>query len=168
MDSSQWSVLIVASGAGNGRTVRAQLAMVGTHPAVLHDSEAALTHPACEQANVFIVAVEARPLDGLEWVRRFRRMRDRKCHKAPVILLASHLRGSLVEACHDAGANAVIGTPYAPRTLIKTIKRVFAQTRPFVDSEGYVGPCRRVALVTAWPSSIDPHRYDRITISSSS
>jgi DNA-binding response OmpR family regulator len=152
MDVDRWSVVIVSSSDEAAREFVTHFCKVGAHPAVLTDSEAALKHSACEQANIFVVAADAEPIDGLEWVRRLRRQR-KLGYKTPVVLIAPSLSPALVEASRTAGANAIIGLPLTGRTLIKTVKRVFAQNRPFTEGADYIGPCKRTGIITAWPSS---------------
>jgi hypothetical protein len=55
----------------------------------------------------------------------------------------------MAEECRHAGANALIGKPLSAKVLTTTITKVLANPRPFIDAEGYVGPCRRAGIVTA-------------------
>jgi hypothetical protein len=152
MDADRWSVLIVAREERLGNAIVRALQGFGVHPGLLTDSHVALAHPAREEANFFLVFSDAVPIAGVEWVRLFRRQRRCKSYKAPVVLLAPLLSPSLVDEARKAGANAIAGLPVSRPTLIKTIKRVFAQNTPFVDDEAYVGPCLNASMITAWPS----------------
>jgi two-component system, response regulator PdtaR len=151
MEVNRWSVLLVANSCVAG-VLASNLTRAGACPGVITNSRVALAHPALDQTNVVVVTLSLEPIRGGEWVSRFRRSGSSGVRKAPVIMLVDGLTASLVEECALAGSNAVIGLPLGPRTLVKTIKRVFAQPRPFVESATYVGPCNLRGIVTAWPS----------------
>jgi two-component system chemotaxis response regulator CheY len=153
MDVDRWSVLLVANSCV-AWILAANLTRAGACPGVITNSEAALAHPALDQTNIVVVTLNLEPIRGVEWVSRFRRLGSSRARKAPVIMLADGLTASLAEECAMAGSNAVIGLPLGPRTLVKTIKRVFAHPKPFVKSATYVGPCNLSGIVTAWPSSV--------------
>jgi hypothetical protein len=55
----------------------------------------------------------------------------------------------MAEQCRHAGANALIGKPLSAKVLNATINKVLTHPRPFVEADGYVGPCRRAGIVTA-------------------
>jgi two-component system, chemotaxis family, chemotaxis protein CheY len=148
LNVGRWSVLVVTPDPSEGRIVTDVLSQAGANNALLFtDSERALVHLAREQANVLVTALDAEPITGVDWVRRLRRQRECRSHKAPVVLIARSLTPAIVESCRDAGANAVIGAP-VQATLISAIKRVIGRPRPFVDDADYVGPCRRRSIVT--------------------
>src|SRR5690349_22466935 len=46
-------------------------------------------------------------------------------------------------------SNAAIGMPVSNATMLTTIRKVIANPRPFVEEEGYIGPCRRAGIVSA-------------------
>src|SRR5262249_10837222 len=100
-------------------------------------------------ANIIICAYETLPLDGAEWTKTFRRNHKLPCRKSAIFITSSAFSHAMAEKCRHAGANALIGKPLSAKVLIATIKKVLSQPRPFIDAEGYVGPCRRAGIVTA-------------------
>jgi DNA-binding response OmpR family regulator len=145
----QWVVAIVAMSKFDGGIVADLLRDLGARVHLFVDSEQALASLDRIGANIAIVAVDAKPISGEEWVRRLRRETVYSTRKSPVFMLAPKLTVAIAEMCRHAGANAVIGMPVSSAVLINTIKKVLAKPRPFIDAEGYVGPCRRAGIVTA-------------------
>lgn len=152
MNIDRWAVLVVAP-CPHAQDWAVSLTRAGACAAIIDDSEAALSHPALLQSNIIIVATNAQPIGGVHWVERFRRQRDCPSRKVPTILCAERLTPSLAKECAKAGANAVIGLPLGPRTLVKTMKHVLGQPRPFLESAAYVGPCNLNGIITVWPAA---------------
>ena len=113
------------------------------------ESDEALHLLARDASGIVLVDLDAAPISGLEFVRALRSNRASRSRRALVFLLARKLTASLVEACRLSGANAAIGMPVSNATMLTTIRRVIANPRPFVEEEGYVGPCRRAGIVSA-------------------
>lgn len=103
-------------------------------------------------ANIIIFAFENSPQNGAEWTKAFRRNRRAHNRRAAVFLLSHAVSRALAETCRHAGANAIIGKPISGATLLATIRKVLSNPRPFIEAEGYVGPCRRAGIVTAGPA----------------
>jgi CheY-like chemotaxis protein len=100
-------------------------------------------------ANIVIASFELPKGDGAGWTRAFRRNRKLANRKAAIFITSGAFSLSMAEQCRHAGANALIGKPLSAKVLIATINKVLANPRPFIDAEGYVGPCRRAGTVTA-------------------
>ena len=113
------------------------------------DSDEALHLLARDASAIVLVDLGAIPISGLEFVRALRSNRASRSRRALVFLLARKLTASLVEACRLSGANAAIGMPVSNATMLTTIRKVIENPRPFVEEEGYVGPCRRAGIVSA-------------------
>ncbi len=112
------------------------------------DSAEAMAALELYPANIILFGFENAPQDGAEWTRAFRRNRRAHNRKAAVFILSPAVSRALAETCRHAGANAIIGKPISSATLLTTIRKVLANPRPFIDAEGYVGPCRRAGIVT--------------------
>jgi CheY-like chemotaxis protein len=154
MDVRRWSVVIVTPNRFEGRLIVDALKGAGAmRVRAVPDSDVALEQVAHELTSAVIVDLDAIPRDGLTWVRTMRRDQQNRSRAAPVFLLARALTPTVAEACRHAGANAVIGLPVSTATLLNTITRVRAKPRPFVEADGYVGPCRRAGIVTAGAGS---------------
>lgn len=100
------------------------------------------------KANVIVVEAEAFGADGLDWVKKFRRMHHLADRKAGIFVLARGADRALAEACRLAGANAIIAKPVSAAGLVATIKKVLATPRNWIEGPAYVGPCRRSGIVT--------------------
>jgi CheY-like chemotaxis protein len=113
------------------------------------DGEAALDLLEVYNANVVVAAFELAPADAAAWTRGFRRNKKVANRKAAIFITSGAFSLAMAEQCRHAGANALIGKPLSAKVLIATITKVLANPRPFIDAEGYVGPCRRAGIVTA-------------------
>lgn len=113
------------------------------------DGEIALELLRRFKANVIIAAFELPSQDGAAWTREFRRNKSVADRKAAIFITSGAFSLAMAEQCRHAGANALIGKPLSAKVLIATITKVLAKPRPFIDAEGYVGPCRRAGIVTA-------------------
>ncbi|MBX3510902.1 MAG: response regulator, partial [Hyphomonadaceae bacterium] len=100
-------------------------------------------------ANVVIAAFELGATDGAAWTRAFRRNHNLANRKAAIFITSGAFSRTMAEQCRHAGANALIGKPISGKVLTATVTKVLANPRPFIDAEGYVGPCRRAGIVTA-------------------
>lgn len=61
----------------------------------------------------------------------------------PVVMLTGYTQFSNVTAARDSGANSVVRKPVAPTTLFDHMAWSARTDRPFVETRGYSGPCRR-------------------------
>jgi CheY-like chemotaxis protein len=154
MHLSQRTVAIVTANRFEAKLVGDVLHAAGAPRAVCIDkSDEALAVLASDACNIVLVDLDATPTPGLDFVRALRRNRSSRSRRALVFLLTRKLTASVVEACRLSGANAVIGMPVSNATLLTTIKRVIDNPRPFVEENGYVGPCRRAGIISAGKGS---------------
>jgi len=150
MDVSAWNVALVTANKFEGKLQTDLLRGAGARRvAVIQDRRTALSEVGQLAANIIILAIEDNVAASLDWVRDLRRARRSAAQKANVFLTSPNLTMSLAEQCRRAGANAIIGLPISNATLLNTINKVLAKPRPFVDSDVYVGPCRRAGIVSA-------------------
>ncbi|MGA7673734.1 MAG: response regulator [Rhizomicrobium sp.] len=82
-------------------------------------------------------------MQGADFVRWIRRLPDARLKTVPVILLTGYTQFSNVAAARDSGANIVIKKPIAPNVLIDHIAWSAEGERPFIETNNYIGPCRR-------------------------
>lgn len=147
---SQWSISIVSPNRFEAKIMNDLLRTAGARRvSIFSDSDEALHLLARDASSIVFVDLDAQPSSGLEFVRALRRNRTSRSRRALVFLLARKLTASVVEACRLSGANAVIGMPVSNATVLTTIKKVVANPRPFVEEEGYIGPCRRAGIISA-------------------
>jgi CheY-like chemotaxis protein len=149
MKARDWSVWLVEPSKFEARIVTELLRFSGVEKIrVIADGEEALSQLRESPPDFVIVTLDDRALDALDWTRRLRRDRTNPCRHLPVFLLTKTLNVSVAQRCRIAGANAVIGKPTSSAALSRTIRKVLAHPRPFIDSPVYVGPCRRAGIVT--------------------
>lgn len=147
---AQRSIAIVTANRFEAKLMSDVLRTAGAPRAItIADSNEALAALASDACNIVLIDLDAQPTSGLEFVRALRRNRTSRSRRALVFLLARKLTASVVEACRLSGANAVIGMPVSNATILTTIRKVIANPRPFVEEEGYIGPCRRAGIVSA-------------------
>ncbi|GIK50666.1 MAG: hypothetical protein KJZ75_03365 [Hyphomonadaceae bacterium] len=150
MNAKSWAVCVIEPNKYEGQIILELLRGVGAANVKLFTSQDEATHALrLHRANIIVTAFEAGPLDGAAWTKAFRRSNAVANRQAAIFVTSGAFSRSMAEQCRLAGANALIGKPVSGKTLIATIKRVLARPRPFVDGEGYVGPCRRAGIVTA-------------------
>lgn len=154
MHIRDWAICLVEPNKYEAQIVNDLLWAAGSQRSkVFLDSAEAMQALELWPANVIIAALESQPIDGVEWTRQFRRNKKLANRKAPIFLTSRAFSRATAEECRHAGANALIGKPVSGATLIATITKVLANPRPFIDAEGYVGPCRRAGIVTAGKGS---------------
>lgn len=83
-------------------------------------------------------------MDGYDFTRWLRRETSAPVRYTPVILLTGHAAQSKVHKGRDCGASFVVTKPLTPTVLLERILWLGADERQFVESDGYVGPDRRV------------------------
>jgi len=79
-------------------------------------------------------------VDLLHWVRRHSNPRIRYM---PVVMLTGYAQVSKVVAARDCGANSFVRKPVSPTVLFDHIAWSARTERPFIETDNYVGPCRR-------------------------
>jgi CheY-like chemotaxis protein len=150
MDVSAWNVAIVTANKFEGKLQSDLIRGAGARRVVvIYDRRTALSEVGQLAANIIVLAIDDNVAASLDWVRDLRRATRSPARKAAVFLTSPHLTISLAEQCRRAGANAIIGLPISNATLLNTINKVLAKPRPFVETDIYVGPCRRAGIVSA-------------------
>jgi len=86
---------------------------------------------------------EGDAFDALGFTRELRRHRDSRLQHLPVVLVTSGLTRQLVIAGRDAGVDEFLNKPISPTALRQRLEMVIETPRPFIDSDVYLGPCRR-------------------------
>ena len=78
-----------------------------------------------------------------DFVRWIRRLPDAASKFVPILMLTGYTQFSNVAAARDCGANVVVRKPVAPNVLFDHLAWSAEGERPFIETENYVGPCRR-------------------------
>jgi two-component system, chemotaxis family, chemotaxis protein CheY len=82
-------------------------------------------------------------MHAAELVRWIRRLTNPAVKYVPVIMLTGYAQYSNVAAARDSGANSFVRKPVAPAVLFDHIAWSAKMERPFIEADGYTGPCRR-------------------------
>jgi CheY-like chemotaxis protein len=81
------------------------------------------------------------PSGGLiRWVRRQPAL---TLKYMPIVVLTGYTQYSQVLEMRDAGVNAVVRKPVSPNVLFDHIAWSARTERPFIETESFIGPCRR-------------------------
>jgi DNA-binding response OmpR family regulator len=153
MDVNHWTVCIIEPKRFEAQIISDLLRHAGVEKRkVFSDPEAAMAALQLYKANVIVLSYELGAADAVAWIRAFRRNGALADRKAAVFVTSSAFSRTMAEECRLAGANALIGKPLSGKVLLSTIEKVLRRPRPFVEGDGYVGPCRRAGIVTAGPS----------------
>ncbi|MDP3492549.1 MAG: response regulator [Hyphomonadaceae bacterium] len=86
---------------------------------------------------------EGDTLDGLAFIRKLRQQEDPRLRRLPVILITSGLTRQTIINGRDAGVDEFLSKPISPMALRQRLEMVVETPRPFIDSNVFLGPCRR-------------------------
>ena len=92
--------------------------------------------------NLLLVEDTFSDLGGVDFIR-FVRMTNAPVSVAPIILAMKNPERSTVVEARDAGVNKMIVMPFTRASLLKNLKDIILNPKPFVRITGYSGPCRR-------------------------
>jgi len=96
-----------------------------------------------EKFDLLITECVLPDMNAGELVRWIRRHVSQRIRYIPVVMLTGYAHVSNVMAARDSGVNSVVRKPVAPTTLFDHIIWSARMERPFIEADGYVGPCRR-------------------------
>ena len=83
-------------------------------------------------------------MDGCDFVSGLRRENPQRVRFTPVIMLTGHAAESKVSKSRNCGSSFIVTKPLTPVVLLQRILWLGADEREMVESDGYVGPDRRV------------------------
>jgi CheY-like chemotaxis protein len=86
---------------------------------------------------------EGDSFNGLNFVRKLRREKDRRVSRLPVVLITASLTRQMVMNGRDAGVDEFLAKPISPLAMRQRLEMVIETPRPFVDCSVFIGPCRR-------------------------
>lgn len=157
------SVLLVESSPQEQEIVARILAGFGVRTVSRQPTAAAATaHLRQAPADLLVVAAALPGTDGYDFTRSFR-FSALECRAAPVLLLTGHTRAADVHRARDCGASWVIAKPVTPRVLFHRIGWLARDERPFVETQAYTGPERRVRNLGPPPGAAG-RRKDDLTL----
>lgn len=144
-DFSKLSVLVV----DDSRAIRSMLVNF------LRDFGVAQIFEAVDAEQAYLDIVELKPdlvitdwrmppTDGIDLVRRIRKEPDSPNPYIPVIMLTGFAELQRVRQARDAGVTAFLAKPISGAALYKRLCAVVEDQRPFVRTQSFFGPDRRV------------------------
>lgn len=97
------------------------------------------------EVDIILVDDEMSPMDGLAFLSQIRQGKTSAKASIPIVMLAGGCEPERIEAAHKAGVSEYLMRPLSTEFLIRHFRQALADTRPFVTTADYVGPCRRRA-----------------------
>ncbi len=151
MNAKDWTVCLIEPNRFEAKIILDLLQNAGVDKVrVIEDAAEALELLELYNANIVLTAFDlGGGQDAAAWTKTFRRNRKLANRKASIFVTSGAFSRAMAEQCRHAGCNALIGKPISGKVLLATINKVLTNPRPFIDAEGYVGPCRRAGIVTA-------------------
>jgi two-component system chemotaxis response regulator CheY len=119
------------------------------------DGEAGLAALARIRPDLVFADRAMMPFDGLEFVRRVRRLPDDALSRTPVVMITNPAEEHRVQLARDTGVNAVLVEPISPPAVMSRVLQVLSDARGLGGSPASAGPARRRAEMAA-PAR--PHR----------
>lgn len=101
-----------------------------------------------EDPELIITDWNMPPTDGMELVERIRRGGEAPDPFVPIIMLTGYTELYRVKQARDSGVSAFLAKPVSAQALYKRLCAVVDDKRPFVRSNRYFGPDRRVRKST--------------------
>jgi CheY-like chemotaxis protein len=98
---------------------------------------------AADKYDLMITECVLPDMKGAELVRWVRRHSSPRLRYLPIVVLTGYAHYTTVTAARDSGANSVVRKPISPTILYDHIAWSAKTERPFIEAEGYAGPCRR-------------------------
>lgn len=145
LDPSDLRVVICSRKPGFARTLRTALygtGLRGSH--IVSDPLAAVRAVAGHEAHALIAHVDTPEHDiGISLIRFMRRWERSPDSRLPIVAASDKRDFATVTAVLNAGANEFAAFPIAGDMLLKKLMAAMTSQRPFIETPGYVGPCRR-------------------------
>lgn len=93
--------------------------------------------------KIVVVAAEFPGITGLEFTRLIRAGFNFVPRETSIVITHAAPTRSFLEESRIAGVDEVVAVPFTTHSLMARIRSAAERPRPFVDSQTYVGPCRR-------------------------
>ena len=139
------SVLIFSPNLSIARTLRMALRGMGVRNIQLASDEATIFEAfSSGDPNAMVVYVDAPENDvGLDTIRFMRRSEKSPNVRFPIVAASPRRDMGTVSTVINAGGNEYVLFPASGDGLLKKLVAARNSNRPFIETESYVGPCRR-------------------------
>jgi DNA-binding response OmpR family regulator len=110
---------------------------------VAHSGRQAIEFASKQKFDFIITDWCMADIDGIELVRYMRNSPDSLYPTTPIIMLTGNTEAHYVITALNVGINGYLIKPFSAEQLVKRIRNIIEQPRPFVLSPNYKGPDRR-------------------------
>lgn len=110
---------------------------------IVENGEEAKRRLSSGRYDLMLCEVKLPDMSGGELLRWVRRLPNPSVRYITIVGLTGYTQLSNVFAMRDSGANIIVSKPVAPNVLFDRIAWASKSTRPFIEADNYVGPCRR-------------------------
>ncbi len=117
------------------------------------DSKAFIDAIRTSSFDVILLDSSIPNLDAIAVTRFIRSGKLGRNREAVIILLSHRSDMTFVYEAREAGVTEIVAKPFSSAALMARVTNALEKPRPFITSEGYIGPCRRTGEVT---SAIEP------------
>jgi two-component system, chemotaxis family, chemotaxis protein CheY len=93
--------------------------------------------------DVILLDISMKPIDGVEFSTMLRRDKEHPARRTPIVMVSGHTERTRIMAARDAGVNEFVAKPVNAASLYERIRAALDHPRPWIETRGYVGPCRR-------------------------
>lgn len=97
-----------------------------------------------QKVDLVLVDYDMDPMCGVDFTRIIRRGAEASCAEVPIIMISGMAEMEKVIEARNAGVNEFLVKPVSADSLFRRVRNALVHPRPFVTSDSYVGPCRRM------------------------
>lgn len=96
-----------------------------------------------QKIDLVLVDHDMQPMGGVDFTRLVRAGTGGIARDVPIIMVSGMAEMEKVNEARNAGVNEFLVKPVSADSLFRRVRNALVHPRPFVVSDGYVGPCRR-------------------------
>lgn len=140
------NVLVYAATLGIAQTLRMALRGAGVRTVHLASNiNQVLEGFSLAEPHVAVIYIDgAEQADpGLSMLAFIRRHEQSPNRRIPVVVVSQRREMATIQAAGDAGAHEYVLFPVSGEVLLKKVHAARTSTRPFIETDAYVGPDRR-------------------------
>lgn len=145
MAAGESRVIIIGDAVAQTRNLVSQVLLSVGFVSALHARDGRELLELTEQVHPRIVITTSRlpEISGLEFTRLIRAGYKDVSRQTSIIVMSNTATTSFLTAARDSGADELLVRPFAASAVLSRVQAVIERPREFVESAGYVGPCRR-------------------------
>jgi two-component system, chemotaxis family, chemotaxis protein CheY len=130
--------------------VQGVLESVGVrHFMTANDGRSALDLLPAFGPHLAFVDWEMEPMCGLDFVRAVRKLPEYDNPFLPIVMFTSHAEEPWVIKARDVGVHDYMVKPASGATILAKLASIINNPRPFMRTDNYFGPARRIGIVGA-------------------